>query len=294
MTGYSSSRVDGGRVALAVTLKSTNHRFLDLQIRLAPGVEFLEPLARRLVKEGVVRGHVELAISWERLEAVVALRLDRALLKSYVDACREIREHYTFSGEPDVVALLRIPGVVLGFEVLPDDELENVRGLAERVLGEAIGRLNEMRAREGETLAAELRSRLEKLERLGGEVEALSSEVLPALRERIERRLREFSLTPPLDPARLAQEAATLALRADIAEEVTRLRSHVAQAKGLIEAGGEVGKKLDFLLQEMNREANTVLSKTTDVPGPGARVSECAVEMKVEVEKIREQAQNIE
>jgi len=293
MTGYGESRIDEGRFSLAVSLKSINHRFLDVQMRLSPGLEFFEPRARRLLKEGLVRGHVELAASLERV-GPSSLRLDRSLLTAYLDACREIRQEYGLYAEPDLVALLRIPGVVTGAGEFAGEEMESVERLAEQSLGDAIQRLNQARAREGEVLACDLRVRLEKLEQLCGMVGEFSGSMLPAFRARIEKRLRDMAQEHLLDPSRLAQEAAALALRAGIDEEITRFSAHVQQAKLLIEAGGEVGKKLDFLLQEMNREANTMLSKTTDVPGCGMRIADCAMEMKVEVEKIREQTQNIE
>ena len=293
MTGYGESRIDDGRFSLAVSLKSANHRFLDIQMRLSPGLEFFEPCARRLLKEGLLRGHVELGASMDRL-GPGALRLDRSLLKAYLDACREIRQEYALSAEPDLVALLRIPGVVTGGAEFASEEIEIIERLAKQVLSEAIERLNQSRAREGEALACDLRARLEKLEQLGGEVGEFAASILPAFRARIEKRLRDLALEQPLEPARIAQETAALALRVDIDEEITRFRTHVQQAKRLLDVGGEVGKKLDFLLQEMNREANTMLSKTTDVPGAGVRIADCAMEMKVEVEKIREQTQNIE
>lgn len=293
MTGYSESRMSEGRFSLAVSLKSINHRFLDVQMRLQGGLEFFEPRARRLLKDGLLRGHVELAISLERL-GTAALQLDRSVLKAYLDACREIRQDYRLSAEPDLVALLRIPGVVTGAGEFASEERICLERLAEQVLGEAIERLNQARAQEGEALACDLRSRLDKLEQLGGTVRELSGSMLPAFRARIEKRLRELALEQPLEPSRIVQEAAALALRADIDEEVTRFRTHVQQAKRMLEAGGEVGKKLDFLLQEMNREANTMLSKTTDLPAAGVQIAGCAMEMKAEVEKIREQTQNIE
>ncbi|MGH9355738.1 MAG: YicC/YloC family endoribonuclease [Terriglobia bacterium] len=293
MTGYGEGQASEGPFAIAATLKSVNHRFLDVQMRLSAGLEFFEPRARRILKEALMRGHVEAAVSLERV-GPGALRLDHPLLKSYLDACREIRRDYELSAEPDLVALLRIPGVVTSANGFTGEEKSRLGRMAEKALGEAIQRLNESRSEEGAALDCDLRGRLNTLDQQGGMVRELSGSMLPAFRARIEKRLRELALEQPMEPSRIAQEAAALALRADIDEEITRFRMHVQQAVRLLEAGGEVGKKLDFLLQEMNREANTMLSKTTDLPGVGARIADCAMKMKAEVEKIREQAQNIE
>ncbi len=293
MTGYSEGRIEQAEFSLAATLKSTNHRFLDIHLRLPAGLEFIEPYARRLLKEGILRGHVELALNLERARAA-ALQIDRSVLKACLDACREMRQEFGFSAEPDLVGLLRIPGVVTGRREIADGEKERLATLFSQVLAEAVERLNQAREREGEALACDMRARFNRLEDLGNTVQGLSGAMLPAFQMRIEGRLRELTLAQPLEPSRLHQEAVALALRADIAEEITRFRNHVEQAKRVLAAGGEAGKKLDFLLQEMNREANTMLSKTTDLPGAGMRIADCAVDMKMEAEKIREQVQNIE
>ncbi|MGH9360008.1 MAG: YicC/YloC family endoribonuclease [Terriglobia bacterium] len=293
MTGYSESRVEEAEFSLAASLKSTNHRFLDIHLRLSAGLEFFEPPARRLLKEALLRGHVELVLNLERI-GQAALQVDGSLVKAYLDACREIRQEHGFSAEPDLVAILRIPGVVTGVCNFASGEREKLEKLATRALAEAIERLNQARAREGDALARDLCARLDRLEQLGNTVQQLSGSLLPAFRARIEKRLRELTLAQPLEPSRVSQEAAALTLRADIAEEVTRFRTHVQQAKRILAVGGEVGKQLDFLLQEMNREANTMLSKTTDVPGVGMQIADSTIEIKMEAEKIREQIQNIE
>lgn len=294
MTGYSRVRSEEGDLWLAVSVKSTNHRFLDLQVRLPSALESLEPLLRRMLKDHVARGHLEVTLSLERVGSG-PLQLDRKLLSAYIAACRELRDEFGFTTEPDPVALLRIPGMVTaGNGEISSEELERIRQLLERVVGETLGHLNEMRAREGEALERDLRSRLERLEKLSESMDRLSTGIAHGYRRRLERRLQEMLGSVELDAARLAQEVAYLASRSDVAEELTRLRSHLDQAKRLLEESSEVGKKLDFLLQEMNREANTLLSKTTDVPEAGREIARHAIEMKSEIEKLREQAQNIE
>jgi len=245
----------------------------------------------------VGRGHVEMTVSLERLGAY-GLQLDRQLVTAYGLACRELHTEFGFATAPDPVALLRIPGVVVGGLEASLTDLERVQQVVERVANEGLWRLNEMRAREGEALERDLRTRLRKLELLAESIEQLVPQMSALFRRRLEKRLgdllRDTSGGGNLDAGRLAQEVAYLASRSDIAEEITRFRSHLDQVKRVIEESSEVGKKLDFLLQEMNRETNTVLSKTTDVPEIGSEIGRAAIEMKTEIEKLREQVQNIE
>jgi uncharacterized protein (TIGR00255 family) len=294
MTGYSRTQGENKDASLAVTVKSTNHRFLDLQIRISSGLEALEPLLRRLAKEHVVRGHVEVTVSLQRL-GTTQIQLDDKLVGAYVVACQKLREAYGFTAAPDPVALLRIPGMVsTGNGEIPPEELAPLGEMLEKVTVKAFEHLNEMRSREGEILGRDLRLRLDNLQRLTEEVSRLARRVPALYQRRLESRIQEMLPGAELDAARLAQEVAYLAARSDITEELTRFESHLDQTRHLLEEGTELGKKLDFLLQEMNREANTLLSKTTDVPEVGLEISRQAIEMKTEIEKLREQAQNIE
>jgi uncharacterized protein (TIGR00255 family) len=294
MTGYSRVKAEEGDFAFSVGVKSVNHRFLDLQVRLSAGLEPFEPVVRSLVKDHISRGHVEVQVTLERAGSAT-LQLDRKLLDAYVATLQELRQEFGFASEPDLVALLRIPGMVTaGNGELSDQESERLREVLERLARQALERLNEMRAREGEALERDIRARLERLAALAASVSQLAEDVPALYRRRLEKRLQEMLGGAELDGVRLAQEVAFLASRSDITEELTRFRSHLDQAQHLLEESSEVGKKLDFLLQEMNREANTLLSKTTDVPEVGLEISRQAVEMKTEIEKLREQAQNIE
>jgi uncharacterized protein (TIGR00255 family) len=294
MTGYSRVRAEEGDFALSVTIKSINHRFLDLQVRVSGGLEPFEPVVRSLIKEHIARGHVEVQVSLERAGST-ALQLDRKLLDAYVATLQELRREFGFASEPDLVALLRIPGMVAaGNGELSAQESQRLQEVLERVARQALAGLNEMRVREGEALERDIRARLERLAALAMSVSQLAQDVPALYRRRLEKRVEEILGSVELDGTRLAQEVAFLASRSDIAEELTRFRSHLDQAQHLLEESSEVGKKLDFLLQEMNREANTLLSKTTDVPEVGLEISRQAVEMKTEIEKLREQAQNIE
>jgi uncharacterized protein (TIGR00255 family) len=293
MTGYSTGQAQNGRLSVSITIKSTNHRYLDLQMRLPSLLEFFEPDARRLLKERILRGHVEVTMSLDRHKDV-NLNIDRGLVEAYLRACQSLREAFSLSSEPDIVALLRLPGVVASESTFSEQEQAVVRESLGTVFLEAIDRLNQMREQEGEALARDSAARLERLAKLLATVNKLSGEVAPAYRQRLERRIRELTQGEIVDPSRVAQEVTLISLRSEITEEITRFESHVHQAQVLFDEGQETGKKLDFLLQEMNREANTILSKTTDVPGVGEEIAASAIEMKMEIEKLREQAQNIE
>jgi len=294
MTGYSKAEAEEGGYAVSVSIRGTNHRFLDVQLRFPSVLESMDALLRRLIKDHVRRGHVEVAVSFEQ-PGNAGLLLDRKLLAAYISAYQTLRQEFGCASEPDLVALLRAPGLATpgNGEISPQD-LERVRRLLERVATEALESLNQMRAREGEDLGRDLKARLARLESLTESV-ASQAERLPKLyQRRLESRLAELMGSTELDGARLAAEVAYLASRSDTTEELTRFRSHVTQVKQLLVESAEVGKKLDFLLQEMNREANTLLSKTTDLPEVGLEVARLAIEMKSEIEKLREQAQNIE
>jgi uncharacterized protein (TIGR00255 family) len=294
MTGYSKAQAEEGGYSLSVSIRGTNHRFLDVQVRFPSALESMDSLLRRLIKNHVKRGHVEVAVSFEQ-PGNARLLLDRKLLAAYIAAYRTLREEFGSAAEPDLVALLRIPGLAMpGNGEIPPEDLEPVRQLLERVTTEALESLNEMRAREGEDLGRDLKTRMARLESLTESVASLTERLPQAYQHRLEVRLRELMGSTELGGARLAEEVAYLASRSDTTEELIRFRSHIAQVKQLLAESPEVGKKLDFLLQEMNREANTLLSKTTDLPEVGLEVARLAIEMKSEIEKLREQAQNIE
>jgi uncharacterized protein (TIGR00255 family) len=298
MTGYSTARSEEEGFSLAVSLKSTNHRYLDLQLRYPAGLEAFEPQLRRRIKESVARGHVEMVVTVERAGSG-ALQVNRGLLKAYMETLQQLRGEYGLAAEPDVMTLLRVPGMIsAGSGDFSLQDLAHVGQTLYRVLAEVLNRLNEMRAREGESLEKDLRGRLARLESLSAAVESQVQGIPGFYQKRLQARLKDMMQDVPggvaPDPARLAQEVAYLASRSDVAEELTRFRSHLEQVSQLLSDGAEVGKKLDFLLQEMNREANTLLSKTTDVPEVGLEVARQAIEMKTEIEKLREQAQNIE
>lgn len=218
------------------------------------------------------------------------MAVNRQLVGSYVEAFRNLARDLGISADPDLNALLRIPGAMDASAASADGELE--AAVAAKV-DEVLTSLNRMRAEEGRGIERELRDRMTRLQAATAEIEKLRSAMLKAQMERLQARIQEL-VGARAEPERVLQEAALLAERSDIQEELVRLGTHNAHFVALLEAGGEVGKKLDFLLQEMNREANTLLSKTSGVVGEALRITELGLAMKSEIEKSREQVQNIE
>jgi len=276
-------------VAFALSLKSVNHRFLDLHLRMPGQTDSLEMKLRRALKEKLARGHVELVLSLEKV-ASNGFALNRELVAGYIGAFRAAAKEFNIVAEPDLNAVLRLPGVMSGAEEAVDEQLE---AAILHKLEEAIGKLNAMRDEEGKGIDRELRERMGQLKKANGEIEKLRTAVSRAYLEKVQARMKELIGTHA-DQDRILQEAALLAERSDIQEEIVRLNTHIQHFLGLLDAGGEVGKKLDFLLQEMNREANTLLSKTAGVAGDGLRITELGLAMKSEIEKSREQVQNVE
>jgi uncharacterized protein (TIGR00255 family) len=296
MTGYAQARAETTDLALRVSLKSVNHRFLDLKMRLAEGLELYEPRLRQMVRERIHRGHVELQVSAEPRTAAT-IQVNQELVKAYMRAAEALRQETRAAADVDVVALLRLPGVISGLGIAApqsEESQEKLGRVLEDCLAEALLKLDDMRRAEGAHLIDELNKRLTKIEGEADQVRVLAETLRPAFARRLAARLAELLNGISLEPARLAQEAALLAERSDISEELERLRSHVAQFASLLRGAGEMGKKLDFLLQEMHREANTLLSKTPGVDSEALAITGLALEIKADIEKLREQVQNIE
>jgi uncharacterized protein (TIGR00255 family) len=294
MTGYSRVETEEAGLAITVSIRATNHRFLDPQLRLPSSLEALEPTVRRLLKEHISRGHVEISIGFGAA-GVTELEIDRKLLAAYLKGYRTLKQEFGSAAEPDLMALLRVPGLVAnGSSEMAPEKFETMRPVLERAVTQAVEKLNDMRAHEGASLERDLQARFARLEELRASVSQLAEKAPQYYKQRLEGRIRDLAGSAEMDGARLTQEVAYLASRSDIAEELTRFQSHLDQVRHLLQESSEVGKKLDFLLQEMNREANTLLSKTTDVPDVGLEITRQAIEMKTEIEKLREQALNIE
>jgi len=299
MTGFARSQVrvplpNGEQLSYTLNVKSVNHRFLDVQLRLPSGLDALEMELRKALKDTLVRGHVDLTLQVDRSSQQTA-GYNRDLVNGYLAAFSAAREENGLTGQqPDLNAILRLPGALQNDNRTSGDD--DQAALVESVQLEIAPLLEElkiMRAREGEALVAILNGTLDRLAEATEGVAALRTEV----EERYQARLTERLLAatgPEFNRQRLLEEVAVMVERSDIAEELERMTTHIGHFRELLTASGEIGKKLDFLLQEMNREANTLLSKTGGAGGKGTRITELGLTMKSEIEKAREQIQNVE
>jgi len=294
MTGFARAQVGvNDQLSYTLSVKTVNHRFLDVQLRLPSGLDGLEMELRKALKDNLVRGHVDLTLSVDRGSQQRA-GYNRELVNGYLEAFAAAREDHSLGGQPDLNAVLRLPGALQNDNRSNGDE--DQAALAESVqreIGPLLEQLKTMRAREGEALEAILHSTLDRLREATEGVAGLRPEVEERYQARLTERLAAAT-GPEFNRQRLLEEVAVLVERSDISEELERMRTHIGHFRELLAAGGEVGKKLDFLLQEMNREANTLLSKTGGIGGKGTRVTELGLAMKSEIEKAREQIQNVE
>jgi uncharacterized protein (TIGR00255 family) len=296
MTGYArvQGRVvvrDKEQLTYTLAIKSVNHRFLDLQFRLPSGLDALELELRKMLKESLVRGHVDLTLSVER-SAQQKAGFNRELVGAYLTAFAAAREEHGLTGEPNLNDALRLPGA-LQAESRSEEDLNALAADVLRQMPALLEQLKIMRTREGDALETILLDILTRLAEASANVAELIPEIEQRYQERLTQRLTAAT-GPEFNRQRLLEEVAVLVDRSDVSEELARMATHIAHFRELLDAGGEVGKKLDFLLQEMNREANTLLSKTSGLSGKGTRVTELGLAMKAEIEKAREQIQNIE
>lgn len=289
MTGYGSGSADGPTFSLSVDLKTVNNRFLDVHLRLSGELASLEPLIKRQIGTRLSRGRVDVNINFEKT-AQTAYEINRPLIAGYVNALRKMQDEFSIGGELDINVIARLPGAL---QPSREGLTPDVAAAIEQALSEALDQLEKMRAQEGETLRQEMADRLDRIETLVPTIENAAAGLVEAYRARLQKRIGELlsrnGQLVEIDPARLAQEVAYLSDRSDVSEEMVRLRSHLTQFRDALNSPAETGKMLDFLLQELNREANTTLSKSTDLV-----IKEAALAIKAEVEKIREQVQNVE
>jgi uncharacterized protein (TIGR00255 family) len=290
MTGYGRAEVAGARLSLSVECKSLNHRHLDIALRLPRALSAFELDARRLIQGAVQRGRVEVSVTVAPLEGAPAadLTINMAQARAYIDMARRAGDELKLGGIPSLQWMLEQPGVISREEqasLSPDEGWPLLHDALEKALGD----LRARRDAEGAALDKELRALLATM----GEHVGVMAARGPAATERKQQRLRErvqaLVGSTPLDEARLATEVAMWAEKSDITEELARLRAHMGELARLLDEGGAVGRTLDFLIQEMNREVNTVGSKADDL-----ELSQAAIGAKSTLEKLREQAQNIE
>ena len=297
MTGFARARQPLGDGELVVSVKSLNHRGLDIQLHLPTAADPYENAIRAMVKSRLIRGHVEVRAQFPNTASTATgASLNRALFDQYCAAFREAAETrgvvQGVLAQPDLNAALRIPGMFGDSSTA--EPLEGAEAALMGALESALHQLNEFREREGAEIAAEMCRHNSSVAAAAAEMEGIREGASAVFQNRLADRLKELLKGVQIEPQRLAQEAAILADRSDIGEELARLKIHSAQLAGLLSAGGEAGKKLDFLLQEMNRETNTILSKTNGAGDAGLRITELAIAAKSSIEKIREQSLNLE
>lgn len=292
MTGFARVRRHVGDGEVVVSVKSVNHRALDLHFHCPNALDPIENDMRAAIRAKLLRGHVEIRVSMQGRESGSEIVLNRALLTAYIAAFREAALAHGLKTEPDLNAALRAPGMLE--ESAERDLSPHLREAVLQALSEALDALNHSREREGTEVTAALLRHNANINAIASELGDIRTRAVPLFQARLHDRLRELLRGSALEPQRLAQEVAMLVDRSDVSEEISRLQIHADQLGALLLGGGEVGKRLDFLLQEMNRETNTILSKTTGIGELGLRITEIALSAKAEIEKIREQSLNLE
>ncbi len=289
MTGFGRGAASGENYAVSVEIKTVNNRFLDLNLRMANELQTLEANLKRLIQNRLSRGRVDVFINSERTSEV-AYELNRPLIAGYLSAMKQMQDEFSLTGEADLNVIARLPNAL---QIKAEDLSEDFTAAVETAVKAALDELEKMREIEGESLKNDLNQLLSDIENhlptIESESANVAEEYLQRLKKRIENLLSKSDSQIELDQARLAQEVAYLADKSDIAEEIKRLKSHIEQFRGIIGEEKEVGKRLDFLTQELNREANTIASKTNNLI-----VKESALQIKSAIEKIREQVQNVE
>ena len=287
MTGYGQGSATAENFKVTIDLRSVNNRNLDIHWRAPMELASLEIQLKKQVQAAITRGRIDVNIGFTQT-ADVEYEINRPLVRGYLEALKTMREEFGLAGEASLDSIARLPNVLQPMNKGAQLPAEVMQGI-ETALMQALTALVAMRAVEGHELQKELLARIDKIEAALRIIEANAPDITTAYRDKLNKRLNELLENVSVDEARLAQEVAYLAERADIAEEIARLNSHLTQLRELINSNGEIGKKLDFLLQETNREANTILSKASELA-----ICDAAIEIKTEVEKLREQANNVE
>ncbi len=289
MTGYGRATAAGHNFSITVELKTVNNRFLDVNLRLANELQSLESTIKRMIGNRLTRGRVDVNLQYERNDETT-FELNRPLIAGFLTALKAMKSEFELAGEPDLNVIARLPNVVVPSKT---EAVPEFFAALERVVSDALDDLENMREKEGSHLAEELNLRLNGIESrlpaIENEAAKVADEYLERLTKRIDDLLSKSNSQVDIDQGRLTQEVAYLADRADIAEEITRLKAHINHFRSIMAEDKDVGKRLDFLTQELNREANTITSKTNNMI-----VKENALAMKSEIEKIREQVQNVE
>ena len=288
MTGFGRCEMATDEYKISVEMKAVNHRYLDLSIKMPKKFNYFEAAIRAQLKKYIQRGKVDVFISYEDYtDEKMSLKYNRSLAGEYMDYFRQMADELGIPNDATVMRLARCPEVFT-MEQAPEDE-EHMWQILEKAIGEAAEKFVETRTREGENLKQDLLGKLDYMGTLVDQIEERSPKIVEEYRAKLEDKVKELLEGSSVDEGRIAAEVVIFADKICTDEETVRLRSHIEATRKELTAGGSVGRKLDFIAQEMNREANTILSKANDL-----EVSDCAIALKTEIEKVREQIQNIE
>ena len=288
MTGYGTGSAQRENTVVSVEIKTVNHRFLDFHVRMAREYQFLEGEIQQLIRGALDRGRVDVSVTIQSA-ASAAFEVNSSLLKGYLEAAGKLKDEFHFQDSLDLKTILRLPGIVQAKEAVRTEPEGAVSELVGSSVREALDGVLRMRQQEGDALLADMKKYLACVEESAERIRELSVNLASEHLQKLRDRLSQLVSQGDMDPQRLAQEAALIADKSDISEEIARLKSHIEQYRFLMDAKEKAGKKLDFLLQELQREANTILSKSGDL-----EVSRCAIAIKTDIEKLREQVQNVE
>lgn len=288
MTGFGRCEVSEGDRKITVEMKSVNHRYLDVSMKMPKKLNFFESAIRTVLKEYIQRGKVDVYITYEDFsENKAALTYNSKIAAQYMEYFHQMEEQFGLKNDVQVSVLSRCPEVLVMEEQQEDEE--EIWHLLEQAVRGACEKFVEARIREGEALKTDLILKLDEMLKVVAFIEERSPQILAEYRQKLEAKVRELFADAQIDESRLATEVTIFADKICVDEEIVRLKSHVEATKAALESGGSIGRKLDFIAQEMNREANTTLSKANDL-----EISSRAIDLKTEIEKVREQIQNIE
>ena len=288
MTGFGRCELSEGERKVSVEIKTVNHRYLDVAMKMPKKLNFFDSAIRTVLKEYLQRGKVDVFVTYEDLsESNVSLVYNQKVAEQYVKYFRQMEEQFGLENDMKVSVLARCPEVLVMEEQQEDEE--EIWQLLEKAVRGACEKVVETRVREGEALKCDLLAKLDEMLRMTAFIEERSPQIMAEYRQKLEAKVQDLLTDAQTDESRIAMEVTLFADKICVDEEIVRLRSHVEATKAALESGGSVGRKLDFIAQEMNREANTTLSKANDL-----EISNCAIDLKTEIEKVSEQIQNIE
>jgi uncharacterized protein (TIGR00255 family) len=288
MTGFGRAMVDDEKRSFLVEMRGVNHRYLDLNIRMPKSLMPLEDRVRKLISRYIFRGKIDIFITYRNhAKEDTVIRVNENLARGYVDILKGLKDEFSLLDDLSVSLVSRFPDVVFTEE--KEENIEDIWNLLEQAVDEASRKMLEMKIIEGEALKTDMLSKSREIISMVERIKEKDKKVIPQYKERLENRIKELLETIPVDESRLALEIAMYTDKSSIDEEVTRLLSHMEQLEQFLEEKEAVGRKLDFLAQEMNREANTMASKSVDI-----EITSIVLLIKNEIEKIREQMQNIE